>query len=101
MYLRTRRRYLPTLASTVAVMSLVIFFVPDAATGVAEMARVVRPGGTVTSYAWDMSDGGFPYEALQSEMRGLGVEVPVPPNPDASRIEIMSLMPCLSRKESV
>jgi SAM-dependent methyltransferase len=73
----------------VAVMSLVIFFVPDPATGVAEMARVVRPGGTVTAYAWDMSDGGFPYEALQSEMRGLGVEVPVPPNPDASRIEVM------------
>ena len=72
----------------VAVMSLVIFFVPDPATGVAEMARVVRPGGTVTAYAWDMSDG-FPYEALQSEMRGLGVEVPVPPNPDASRTEVM------------
>ena len=54
-----------------AVMSLVIFFVPDPATGVAEMARVVRPGGTVTAYAWDMPGGGFPYEALQSEMRGL------------------------------
>ncbi|HZJ44817.1 MAG TPA: methyltransferase domain-containing protein [Pyrinomonadaceae bacterium] len=73
----------------VAVMSLVIFFVPEPATGVAEMARVVRPGGTVSAYAWDMSDGGFPYEALQSEMRGLGVEVPVPPSPDASRIEVM------------
>src|SRR5689334_4562067 len=30
-----------------AVMPLVIFFVPDPAKGVAEMARVVRPGGTV------------------------------------------------------
>ncbi len=73
----------------VAVMPLVIFFVPDPAKGVAEMARVVCPGGTVTAYAWDMVGGGFPYEALQVEMRGLGVAVPTPPSPDASRIDAM------------
>ena len=72
-----------------AVMPLVIFFVPDPAKGVAEMARVVCPGGTVTAYAWDMGGGGFPYEALQVEMRGLGVAVPVPPSPGASRIDAM------------
>ncbi|MDX6501042.1 MAG: hypothetical protein QOG23_4302 [Blastocatellia bacterium] len=73
----------------VAVMPLVIFFVPDPARGVAEMARVVRPGGTVTAYAFDMDGGGFPYEVLQVEMRTLGVEVPVPPSPEASRIDTM------------
>ncbi|MFP5289055.1 MAG: class I SAM-dependent methyltransferase [Thermoanaerobaculia bacterium] len=73
----------------VAVMPLVIFFVPDPAQGVAEMARVVRPGGTVAAYAWDMVDGGFPYAALQAEMRKMGVAVPVPPSPDASRIDAM------------
>ena len=72
-----------------AVMSLVIFFVPNPPTGVAEMARVVRPGGTVTAYSWDMTGGGFPYDALQSEMRGLAVDVPMPPNPDASRIDVL------------
>jgi SAM-dependent methyltransferase len=72
-----------------AVMPLVIFFVPDLAKGVAEMARVVCPGGIVTAYAWDMEGGGFPYEALQAEMRELGVAVPVPPSPGASRIEVM------------
>jgi SAM-dependent methyltransferase len=72
-----------------AVMPLVIFFVPDPAKGVAEMARVVCPGGIVTAYAWDMLDGGFPYDALRDEMRGLGVAVPVPPSPDASRIDAM------------
>jgi SAM-dependent methyltransferase len=72
-----------------AVMPLVIFFVRDPAKGVAEMARVVRPAGIVSAYAWDMVGGGFPYEALQAEMRGMGVAVPVPPSHGASRIDAM------------
>jgi SAM-dependent methyltransferase len=68
-----------------AVMPLVIFFVPDPAKGVAEMARVVCGGGIVAAYAWDMPGGGFPYHVLQAEMRALGMTVPGPPNPDASR----------------
>jgi SAM-dependent methyltransferase len=72
-----------------AVMPLVIFFVPDPAKGVAEMARVVCRGGIVAAYAWDMLGGGFPYEALQAEMRELGVAVPVPPSREASRIDTM------------
>src|SRR5215470_15101933 len=39
----------------VAVMALVIFFVPDPSAGVSEMARVVCPGGTVATYVWDMA----------------------------------------------
>jgi SAM-dependent methyltransferase len=73
----------------VAVMPLVIFFVPDPAQGVAEMARVVCPGGTVTAYAWDMDGGGFPYQALHAEMRALLGAIPTPPSPDASRTESM------------
>jgi SAM-dependent methyltransferase len=72
-----------------AVMPLVIFFVPEPAKGVAEMARVVCPGGIVCAYAWDMVGGGFPYEALRAEMRALGVEAPVPPSSDASRIDAL------------
>ncbi len=72
-----------------AVMPLVIFFVPDPAKGVAEMARVVRPGGSVTAYAWDLLGGGFPYAALQREMRDMGFTVPVPPSAGASRIDAM------------
>ena len=79
----------PEVTFDVAVMPLVIFFVPEPAKGVSEMARVVTPGGTVAAYAGDMDGGGFPYEALHVEMRELGVAVPRPPNPDASRMEAM------------
>lgn len=78
---------LPDDAFDAAVMPLVIFFVPDPARGVAEMARVVSPGGVVTAYAWDMEGGGFPYQALHDEMRGMGVAVPKPPSPEASRMD--------------
>ena len=73
----------------VAVMPLVIFFVPDPARGVAEMARVVCPGGIVTAYAWDMAGGGFPYDALQDEMRGAGRCGSGAAEPDASRMDAM------------
>jgi SAM-dependent methyltransferase len=68
----------------VAVMALVIFFVPDPAKGVGEMARVVCPGGVVSAYAWDMAGNGFPYESLRAEMHEFGIEVPTPPSPDSS-----------------
>jgi SAM-dependent methyltransferase len=72
-----------------AVMPLVIFFVPDPAKGVSEMARVVRLGGIVAAYAWDMAGGGFPYAVLHSEMREMGVGVPSPPSPGASGMDAM------------
>lgn len=73
----------------IAVMPLVIFFVPEPAKGVAEMRRVVCPGGWVTAYAWDMHGGGFPYAALQAQVRGMGLSVPAPPSVEASRPEVM------------
>lgn len=36
-----------------AVAGLVLNFLPDPAAGLAEMARVVRPGGTAATYVWD------------------------------------------------
>jgi SAM-dependent methyltransferase len=84
-----------------AVMPLVIFFVPDPAKGVAEMARVVCAGGAVAAYAWDMEGGGFPYQMLHDEMRGMGVEVPTPPSPGASRIDAMLDLWAVAGLESV
>jgi ubiquinone/menaquinone biosynthesis C-methylase UbiE len=72
-----------------ATMALVIFFVPDPAKGVAELARVLGAGGIAAAYAWDMLGGGFPLEPIFAEMRALGLPSPLPPSPEASRIEAM------------
>jgi SAM-dependent methyltransferase len=72
-----------------AVMALVIFFVADPAKGVAEMARVVCPGGVVAAYAWDLLGGGFPNEPIQAELRAMGVSPMRPASPAASRMEAL------------
>jgi SAM-dependent methyltransferase len=72
-----------------AVMALVIFFVPEPVKGVAEMARVVRPGGLVSAYAWDVVGGGLPAAPIQTEMRAMGLKPPSPPSFDASRLEAL------------
>jgi ubiquinone/menaquinone biosynthesis C-methylase UbiE len=72
-----------------AIMTLVIFFVPDPAKAVAEMVRVVGPGGTIAAYAWDMLKGGSPTDPLWQGLRAMGVGQILPPSPEASRIEIL------------
>jgi ubiquinone/menaquinone biosynthesis C-methylase UbiE len=84
-----------------AVMPLVIFFVPDPAKGVAEMARVVVPGGIVSAYAWDMPGGGFPYAMLMEELRALGFDPPRTPFPEASRLETLAELWNGARLESI
>lgn len=72
-----------------AVMALVLVFVPEPAKGVAEMARVVRPGGTVAAYMWDMLGGGFPLDPMLIEMRAMGLAPPRPPHMEASGLDAM------------
>lgn len=73
----------------VAVMALVIFFVPDPAKGVAELVRVAAPGGLVAAYAWDIPGGGFPMEPMLAELRAMGFTPPNPPQVDIARIEAL------------
>lgn len=72
-----------------AAMALVIFFVPEPEKGVAEMVRVVRPGGAVAAYAWDMPGGGFPIEPLTEGLRMFGIEPLRPPRADVSAIDAL------------
>jgi ubiquinone/menaquinone biosynthesis C-methylase UbiE len=74
----------------VAVMALVLVFVPDPARGVADLMRVARSGGLVATYMWDMLDGGFPLDPILSEMRAMGLSPTRPPHMEASRIDALN-----------
>lgn len=70
----------------VAVMALVLFFLSDPARGIAEMRRVVRPGGLVTAYLWDVFADGVPASPGQQELLAMGIQTRNPPSADVSRI---------------
>jgi ubiquinone/menaquinone biosynthesis C-methylase UbiE len=72
-----------------AVMALVLVFVPEPAKGIAELARVVRPGGMIATYMWDMMGGGFPLDPMLAEMRAMGLAPPRPPRMEASGMAAM------------
>ncbi len=73
----------------VATMALALFFVPDPVQGVAEMKRVVRGGGIVAAYMWDMLGGGAPMEPIHNVLRSREIPYPLPPSAEASRMEDM------------
>lgn len=75
-----------------AAMALVIFFVPQPEKGVAEMLRVVRPGGPVAAYAWDFLDGGFPWEPVHAELRDLGLPPAAPPSAEVARLDNLTAL---------
>lgn len=64
----------------IAIMALVIHFVPDPARAVTEMARVVRPGGTVATYVWAYDERLSPLDPFDAEFASAGVAAPTPPS---------------------
>jgi SAM-dependent methyltransferase len=70
----------------------VVFFMPDPPRGIAEMARVTRAGGTVSSYVWDYLGGGFPYHPLNAAIAEIGHPPIPPPHPEAAELEALTTL---------
>jgi ubiquinone/menaquinone biosynthesis C-methylase UbiE len=70
-----------------AVMALVITFVPDPAKAIAEMKRVVKPGGTLGTYIWDFIGGRLTQQPLREAIEAMGVRITPRPGHINSTIE--------------
>jgi SAM-dependent methyltransferase len=69
----------PDAAFDAAFAQLVVHFMADAPSGVAEMARVVRPGGTVAACVWDREQGPLgPFWAAVAALEGEPIAQPPP-----------------------
>ncbi len=63
-----------------AVMALVLFFLPDPPQGVRELVRVVKAGGTIAAYHWDLAGGGFPLQPILDAVHAEGYRSQPPPS---------------------
>lgn len=61
--------------------ALVINFIPDRAKAFAEMRRVLRPGGAVTSYVWHRTptENDAPFAPIERGLESIGADVLRPP----------------------
>jgi ubiquinone/menaquinone biosynthesis C-methylase UbiE len=59
----------------VAAMALVVTFIPDTARAIAEMRRVVKPGGMLGTYVWDFLGKGNTQQPLREAVEAAGVPV--------------------------
>ena len=76
----------------VVASALVINFIADRASAIAEMRRVARAGGVVAGYVWAFSEELSPSGPLRQAMRRFGAEVPGIPGTDASRVDALRML---------
>ena len=74
-------------AFDVAAMALVISFIPEPATAIAEMKRVTKPGGTIATYIWDFLGKGYTQQPLREAIEALGITLPPQPGHLNSALE--------------
>jgi ubiquinone/menaquinone biosynthesis C-methylase UbiE len=70
-------------AFDLAVMALVVQYIPDPAKAMSEIVRVIRPGGTVAAYTWTCSPG----RPMMEAFRSIGVEERRPPSDHLRSLE--------------
>ena len=59
-----------------ALAQLVVHFMPDGVAGLAEMARVTKPGGVVAACVWDYAEGGGPATRFWDVANALDPDAP-------------------------
>jgi ubiquinone/menaquinone biosynthesis C-methylase UbiE len=69
-------------------MALVINFLDEPPKAVAELVRVTRPGGPVSTDIWDIEGGGFTMEPLRDALKDFGVSAPVT-GPEKARLDYL------------
>lgn len=79
----------PDASFDVVASALVINFIPDRPSALAEMRRVARPGGLVAGFVWDFAEEFSPSGPLRRALRRAGVEVPSAPGTEDSRLEAL------------
>lgn len=78
---------LPDSSVDAAVMALVLFFLPDPQQGIRELIRVIRPGGTIAAYHWDVAGGGVPLQPILDAVRAEGYTSQGPPSSWAASLK--------------
>jgi hypothetical protein len=68
-------------------MALVLFFVPDPKHALTEMKRVVKLGGIIAAYVWDIFRGGMPLAPLHRELQKRKIEYQLPPKAEVSKLD--------------
>ncbi len=76
-------------AIDVVASALVINFVPDRPGAVAEMRRVVRPGGLVAGYVWDFAADRSPSWPMRLALRAIGADDPPVPGTADSTLDML------------
>lgn len=74
----------------VVTSALVINFIPDRPTALAEMRRLSRPGGVVAGYVWDFAARREPIAPIREGLRRVGVDVPGVVGTEASRLDALA-----------
>jgi ubiquinone/menaquinone biosynthesis C-methylase UbiE len=82
-----RKLPFPGASFDVVASALVINFIPERPTALAEMRRVAHAGGLVAAYVWDFAAELSPSGPLRRAMRRFGTEVPGIPGTETSRLE--------------
>ena len=76
----------------VAVMALVIQYIPDPARAMSEITRVVKPRGTVATYTWPGSGDAHPMQPMSEAIDALGISRPRRPGNQFRSVEALGAL---------